>query len=135
MLRNRWIKVLLFVVCLAPLGWLLWRAWHEDLTANPIEFVTHLTGDWTIRFILLTLAVTPLRRLLSLPDLIRFRRMLGLYAFFYGSLHFLTWLWLDKAFDMHSKESRQKKIVLFFNTKNAHLKNYKSIYKRASSFF
>ena len=101
MLRNRWIKALLFLVCLAPLGWLAWRAWHEDLTANPIEYITHLTGDWTIRFIVFTLAVTPLRRLLRLPDLIRFRRMLGLYAFFYGMLHFLTWFWLDKNLDIH----------------------------------
>lgn len=100
MLRNRWIKVLLFVLCLVPLSWLSWRAWQRDLTANPIEFITHFTGDWTIRFIVLTLAVTPLRRVLRLPDLIRFRRMLGLYAFFYGSLHFLTWLGLDKFFDL-----------------------------------
>ncbi|HEY1203154.1 MAG: ferric reductase-like transmembrane domain-containing protein [Bryobacteraceae bacterium] len=84
-----------------PLSWLAWRAWHDNLTANPIEYITHLTGDWTIRFIVFTLAVTPLRRLLRLPDLIRFRRMLGLFAFFYGSLHFLTWFWLDKSFDMH----------------------------------
>ncbi len=101
MLRNRWIKVLTFLLCLAPLGWLAWRAWHENLTANPIEYITHLTGDWTLRFIVLTLAVTPLRRLLRMPDLIRFRRMLGLFAFFYGSLHFLTWFWLDKYFDIH----------------------------------
>lgn len=100
MLRAKWLKVLVFLVCLAPLGWLGWRAWHDDLTANPIEFITHFTGDWTIRFLLLGLAVTPARRLLQLPDLIRFRRMLGLYAFFYGSLHFLTWLYLDKALDV-----------------------------------
>jgi sulfoxide reductase heme-binding subunit YedZ len=101
MLRNRSIKALMFVLCLTPLGWLAWRAWQENLTANPIEYITHFTGDWTIRFIVLTLVVTPLRRLLRLPDLIRFRRMLGLYAFFYGSLHFLTWFWLDKYFDLH----------------------------------
>jgi sulfoxide reductase heme-binding subunit YedZ len=101
MLRNRRIKVLIVALCLAPLGWLAWRAWHADLTANPIEYITHLTGDWTIRFIVFTLAVTPLRRLLRLPNLTRFRRMLGLFAFFYGSLHFLTWFWLDKYFDLH----------------------------------
>jgi len=99
MLRNRWIKALLFLVCLTPVGWLAWRAWHDNLTANPIEYITHLTGDWTIRFIVLTLAVTPLRRLSGLPDLIRFRRMFGLYAFFYGLVHFLTWFWLDKNLD------------------------------------
>lgn len=100
MLRNRWTKALLFVLCLAPLCWLCWRAWHDDLTANPIEFVTHFTGDWTIRLIVITLAVTPLRKLLRLPDLTRFRRMLGLFAFFYCSLHFLIWLWLDKNFSL-----------------------------------
>jgi DMSO/TMAO reductase YedYZ heme-binding membrane subunit/ferredoxin-NADP reductase len=101
MLRSPWIKALLFVVCLLPLGWLAWRAWHEDLTANPIEYITHFTGDWTIRFIVFTLLVTPLRKLLRRPNLLRFRRMLGLFAFFYGSLHFLTWFWLDKYFDLH----------------------------------
>ena len=74
----------MLALCLAPLGWLAWRAWHHDLTANPIEYITHLTGDWTIRFIVITLTITPLRRLLRLPELIRFRRMLGLFAFFYG---------------------------------------------------
>ena len=100
MLRNRWAKALLFVLCLAPLCWLSWQAWRGNLTANPIEFITHFTGEWTIRFIVFTLAVTPLRRLFRQPDLARFRRMLGLYAFFYGSLHFLTWLWLDKNFNL-----------------------------------
>ncbi len=100
MLRSRRIKILMFVLCLAPLGWLGWKAWNDDLSANPIEYITHLTGDWTIRFIVLTLAITPLRKLLRLPELVRFRRMLGLFAFFYGSLHFLTWLGLDKLFDI-----------------------------------
>ena len=100
MLRNRWTKVLLFALCLAPLGWLGWRAWRDDLTANPVEFITHFTGDWTIRFIVATLAVTPLRRLFRQPDLIRLRRMTGLFAFFYGSCHFMTWLWLDKDFGL-----------------------------------
>ena len=99
MLRNRWIKVVLFVACLVPVCLLAWRFWKEDLTANPLEYITHFTGDWTIRLIVATLAVTPLRKLLHLPDLIRFRRMIGLFAFFYGTLHFLTWLWLDKLFD------------------------------------
>ena len=101
MLRRRWTKIALFLVCLAPLSWLGWRAWNENLTANPIEYITHFTGDWTIRFIVFTLAVTPVRKLLRLPDLIRFRRMIGLFAFFYASLHFLTWFVLDKFFDFH----------------------------------
>jgi sulfoxide reductase heme-binding subunit YedZ len=101
MLRSRWTKIAVFFLCLAPVFWLGWRAWNSSLTANPIEFITHFTGDWTIRMIVATLAVTPLRKLLGLPDVIRFRRMIGLFAFFYGCLHFLTYLWLDKFFDMH----------------------------------
>src|SRR5271155_47840 len=96
MLRNRWAKALLFVLCLAPLCWLSWQAWRENLTANPIEFITHFTGEWTIRFIVFTLAVTPLRRLFRQPDLARFRRVLGLYAFFYGSPSFFTLFLVDK---------------------------------------
>jgi len=100
MLKQRWTKVLVFLLCLAPIFWLAWRAWHQNLTANPIEFITRYTGDWTLRFIVFTLAVTPLRKLLGLPDLIRSRRMIGLYAFFYGILHFTTYIWLDKFFDL-----------------------------------
>jgi sulfoxide reductase heme-binding subunit YedZ len=100
MLRQRWTKVLAFVAGLAPLFWVAWRAYHQNLTANPIEYITHFTGDWTLRFLVITLAVTPLRKLLGLPDLIRFRRMIGLYAFFYGTLHFVTYIWLDKFFDL-----------------------------------
>jgi sulfoxide reductase heme-binding subunit YedZ len=100
MLRNRWTKVVVFVLCLVPMFWLAWRGWHEDLSANPIEFITRYTGDWTLRFLVFTLAVTPLRKLLGLPDLIKFRRMIGLYAFFYGVLHFTTYIWLDKFFDL-----------------------------------
>jgi len=101
MLKHRWIKVVVFLLCLSPLFWLGWRAWNGRLTANPIEFITHFTGDWTIQLIVATLAVTPLRKVLRLPDLIRFRRMIGLFAFFYGCLHLLTYLWLDKFFDLH----------------------------------
>jgi len=100
MLRKRWMKVVVFLFCLAPVFWLAWRGWHEDLSANPIEFITRYTGDWTLRFLVFTLAVTPLRKLLGLPDLIKFRRMIGLFAFFYGSLHFITYIWLDKFFDL-----------------------------------
>ncbi len=94
------IKVPVFVLCLCPLFLLGWRALHNGLGANPIEYITHFTGDWTLQFLVITLAITPLRKLLHLPDLIRFRRMLGLFAFFYGSLHFLTYIWLDKFFDL-----------------------------------
>ncbi len=101
MLRRRWIKVVVFLLCLAPAGYLGWRFYTQDLTANPLEFITHFTGDWAIRLIAATLAITPLRKLLQLPDLIRFRRMIGVFAFFYASLHFLAYLWLDRLFDFH----------------------------------
>jgi len=98
-MKIRWSKVLLFLLCLCPLFWAGWRAWNQDLTANPIEYITHFTGDWTIRFIVFALAVSPLRKLFRQPQWIRYRRMAGLFAFFYGLLHFMTWLWLDKFFD------------------------------------
>ena len=100
LLTSRWTKVLVFVLCLLPLASLGWDALHGGLTANPIEYITHATGDWTLRLIVITLAITPLRKILGLPDLIRFRRMLGLFAFFYGCLHFTTYIWLDKFFDL-----------------------------------
>ena len=99
MRRIRWSKVLVFLLCLAPLFRLAWRVWNQDVTANPTEFIQHFTGDWAIRLIVATLAVTPLRKLLGVPGLIRFRRMAGLFAFFYACLHVLTYLWLDKLFD------------------------------------
>jgi sulfoxide reductase heme-binding subunit YedZ len=98
-LSSKSIKLPVFILCLVPLGQLVWRAIHHDLTANPIEYITHQTGDWTLIFVVATLAVTPARKLLRLPELIRFRRMLGLFAFFYGLLHFSTWIGLDKFFD------------------------------------
>jgi sulfoxide reductase heme-binding subunit YedZ len=95
----KWLKLPVFLAALAPFALLGWRAMHNDLGANPIEFVTHATGDWTIRFLMITLAITPARRLLGLPQLIKFRRMLGLFAFFYGCLHLMTYVWFDKFFD------------------------------------
>jgi len=98
-LRSRWAKPVVFLLCLAPFGLLAAAALRNGLGANPIEYITHFTGDWTLRFLLITLAITPARKLLRQPDLIRFRRMLGLFAFFYGFLHLMTWMWLDKFFD------------------------------------
>jgi methionine sulfoxide reductase heme-binding subunit len=108
----RWAKVLVFVACLAPLARLLWgffgahpadmSTWGAGLGANPIEFITHSTGNWTLTFLLITLGVTPIRKLTRQPWLIRFRRMFGLFAFFYATLHFLTYIWLDKFFDVHA---------------------------------
>ena len=107
----RWIKVVVFLACLMPLAWLLWKffgstpkdmsTWGVGLGANPIEKITHATGDWILRFLLITLAITPLRKLLGVPALIKFRRMFGLFAFFYACLHFTTYIWLDKFFNLH----------------------------------
>ena len=99
-LANKWTKVPIFLLCLAPLGVLVWRTLTGNLGANPVEFIQHDTGDWTLRFLVFTLCITPLRKLLKLPDLIRFRRMLGLFAFFYACLHFLTYLGPDQSFDL-----------------------------------
>ena len=71
-LTSKWTKVFLFLLCLEPVAWLVWRGFQGDLTAEPVQFITHTTGDWTIRFIVITLAITPLRKLLRLPQLIRF---------------------------------------------------------------
>jgi len=99
-LSSKWTKVFAFLLCLVPLFLLIWRFEQQKLGANPIEKITHTTGDWTIRFLLITLSVTPFRKLLNQPKLARFRRMLGLFAFFYGCLHLTTWIWLDKFFDL-----------------------------------
>ena len=100
LLVSKWTKVAVFLSCLIPFGDLVWRIIKSELGANPVEFLQHTTGDWTLRFLVFTLCITPFRKLLNLPDLIRFRRMLGLFAFFYVSLHFLTYLGPDQAFDL-----------------------------------
>ena len=91
---------MVFALSTAPFLWILLRAYQGKLTANPVEFLQHATGDWTLRFLIFTLAITPLRKLLDLADLIRFRRMLGLFAFFYACLHFLTYIGPDQSFDL-----------------------------------
>ena len=98
---HRFFKPVLFLACLGPLARLLWLGFHAGLGANPIEFITHSTGDWTLIFLLVTLSITPLRKLTRQYWLISFRRMLGLFAFFYGFLHLMTYVWLDKFFDVH----------------------------------
>ena len=97
--RIATLKTALFLLCLVPLGQLAWGAYNDALGANPIEVVTRSLGTWTLNFLLITLAVTPARQFTGLHWLIRLRRMLGLYAFFYASLHFMTYLWLDQFFD------------------------------------
>ena len=102
-LSSKWTKAAVFLLSLVPLGVLLWLCWEAYSTgnptdyvgANPIEYITHYTGDWTIRFLCITLCITPLRMLTNRPQITRFRRMLGLFAFFYGCVHLSVWLFLD----------------------------------------
>jgi sulfoxide reductase heme-binding subunit YedZ len=98
----KWAKAAIFLFCLGPLAWLLWGFFHDELGGNPVEYITHSTGDWTMRFLLLTLLITPLRKLSNQQYLIRLRRMLGLFAFIYACLHFATYLWLDQSLDLAS---------------------------------
>ena len=107
------LKVAVFLAALIPLARLAWKAYQLLLGANPIEVITHSTGDWTLIFLTLTLSITPLRKLTGQPWLIRFRRMLGLFAFFYASLHFTTYIWLDKFFDVQEmvKDIGKRKFI------------------------
>ena len=93
-------KPVLFLLCLLPFAWLFYGAYANTLGANPAEALIRATGDWTLRFLCITLAVTPLRQWTNQPALARFRRMLGLFAFFYVVLHFLAYSWLDMGFDI-----------------------------------
>jgi sulfoxide reductase heme-binding subunit YedZ len=92
-------KAVIFLLALLPFLLLLYRGWNNELGANPIESITDTTGIWTLRFLVITLTVTPLRLLTGQSVLIRFRRMLGLFTFFYACTHFLTYIWLDQYFD------------------------------------
>ena len=89
---------MVFLLALVPAGYLAWKAAAGELSANPIKDITEETGIWTLRFLLVTLSITPLRKISGWSPLSRFRRMLGLFAFFYGSLHFLTYVYLDQFF-------------------------------------
>jgi len=93
-------KPLVFVLSLLPFAWLVYGAATDHLGANPAEYLERSVGDWTLRFLCLTLAVTPVRVLAGLPTLQRFRRMLGLFTYFYAFLHFLTWAWFDQGFEL-----------------------------------
>jgi sulfoxide reductase heme-binding subunit YedZ len=96
------LKVILFVAALLPFVRLVLFTFTDQLGANPVEFITRNTGDWTLYFLCITLAVTPLRRLSKWNWLIKLRRMLGLFAFFYAALHFTTFLWFDHFFDVQA---------------------------------
>jgi methionine sulfoxide reductase heme-binding subunit len=93
-------KPVLFVLCLLPFAWLFYGALANQLGANPAEYLIRATGDWTLRFLCITLAVTPLRVIAGLPPLARFRRMLGLFVYFYVVLHLLSYSWFDMGFDV-----------------------------------
>src|SRR5215472_466571 len=95
------LKVIVWGLCVSPVVLLAWKATHDELGANPLSEVTLSTGHWTLYLLLITLAISPLRKITGLNWLIRFRRLIGLFAFFYGCLHLLTYLWFDKAFNLH----------------------------------
>ena len=101
-MKLKLLKIAVFLASLTPLALLAYYAATANLGANPIEVITHWTGDSTIVFLLITLTATPLRKISGWNDAIKFRRMLGLFAFFYGCLHFTTYIWLDQFFDVHS---------------------------------
>jgi sulfoxide reductase heme-binding subunit YedZ len=96
-LVRRVIKPIVFLACLLPFGWLVLGAFTDGLGVNPVEMITNTTGIWTLRFIALSLAITPLRWLTKWNPLVLLRRMLGLFAFFYGTLHFMTYFILDQS--------------------------------------
>lgn len=98
--ESRIIKPGLFLLCLGPAGWLAWRALNDQLGANPVEELTHQSGLWALRLLLLTLAITPIRHLTGWRYPARFRRLFGLYSFFYAVLHFLVYLVLDRGLDL-----------------------------------
>ena len=101
-LKSAYAKPLVHLLCLLPFSGLVWAILNDGLGANPVEKLTHETGEWTLRFLLLTLSLTPLRQWSGQPAWIRFRRMLGLYAFFYLSCHFSIWFVADHSLDLAS---------------------------------
>ncbi|UJW81414.1 sulfite oxidase heme-binding subunit YedZ [Hydrogenophaga sp. SL48] len=98
-LSHRAVKPAVFVLCLLPLAWLVWAVVADRLGANPAEALIRSLGDWTLRALVLVLAITPVRVVLGVPALARLRRMLGLFVFFYASLHWLAYVWFDQGFD------------------------------------
>lgn len=100
LLSSKWTKLVVFMLGSVPFGALLWWVYKLNLTANPGEFITHYTGDWTLRGLMITLTITPLRVIFNRPAITRFRRMLGLFTFFYAVLHMLTWVVFVHYFDV-----------------------------------
>jgi methionine sulfoxide reductase heme-binding subunit len=99
-LLRPWAKPLVFAACLLPFAWLFYGAFANTLGANPAEAIIRSTGDWTLRMLCVVLAVTPLRVMTATPQLARFRRMLGLFVYFYAALHLTAYAWLDMGFDV-----------------------------------
>ena len=99
---TKHLKPIVFLASLVPLGRLVWKAYNSALGANPIQVITWSTGTWTLVFLMVTLSITPIRKLTRQYWLIQYRRMTGLFAFFYGCLHFTTYIWLDQFFDLRS---------------------------------
>lgn len=120
------IKPLAFAASLAPFGWLVWAALTGNLSADPLATLTNETGVWTLRFLCITLALTPLRRLTKWNPIIRFRRMTGLFAFFYGTLHFLTYVIADRFAGLDFPDG----IVAFSTVRNLFKSVGEDIYKR-----
>jgi methionine sulfoxide reductase heme-binding subunit len=100
--KPKYLKPIVFLACLVPLGRVAWKGFNSALGANPIQVITWSTGTWTLVFLMVTLSITPIRKLTRQYWLIQYRRMLGLFAFFYGCLHFTTYIWLDQFFSLHS---------------------------------
>ncbi len=98
-LQHRSVKPVLWILCLMPFAWLVWGAANDALGANPAEYLIRATGDWALRLLCITLAVTPLRVMLGLPELAKFRRILGLFTYLYVVLHLLCYSWLDMGFE------------------------------------
>lgn len=109
----RFPKLLLFLNALVPLTILLWDVYHQRVGANPLEFVTRTTGMLTLVFLMLTVAVTPVRKVSGVNWIIKLRRMLGLFAFFYGTLHLLTYVWFDRFFSLVgiAKDVKQRPFI------------------------
>ncbi len=102
---TRFAKLVIFINSVVPLTLLLWDWYHKQVGANPLEFVTRTTGMLTLVFLMITIAVTPVRKITGANWLIKFRRMLGLFAFFYGFLHLMTYLWYDRGFNLKTVPS------------------------------
>jgi sulfoxide reductase heme-binding subunit YedZ len=107
-------KPIVFIACLLPFAWLFWGALTDHLGANPAQYLDRATGRWTLRFLCLTLAVTPVRVIAGLPTLQRFRRMLGLFTYFYAVLHLTAYSWFDQGFDLHdiAKDIAKRPFIL-----------------------